>query len=59
MLRNTVQKYGKNREIVSCDGKIDWTYEQYHEEVKNVAKGRKISKGNFGVVNSNIVKLRK
>ena len=52
MLRNTVEKYGKNRAIVSCDGKIDWTYEQYYEEVKNVAKGQKISKGNFGVINS-------
>ena len=60
MLRNTVEKYGKNRAIVSCDGKIDWTYEQYYEEVKNVAKGQRTSKGNFGVINSKkIVELRK
>ena len=39
MLRNTVEKYGNNTAIVSYDGKINWTFHQYHEEVKKVAKG--------------------
>ena len=38
-LRNAVKKFGENTAIVSYDGKINWTYNQYQEEIKKVAKG--------------------
>ena len=39
MFENTVAKHRNKLAIVSCDEKLKWTYDQYHKEVKNVAKG--------------------
>ena len=34
-----MKKYGNKKAIVSCDGKIVWNYNEYHEEVLQAAKG--------------------
>ena len=39
LFRDAVKKYGNKKAIVSCDGKIVWNYNEYHEEVLQAAKG--------------------
>ena len=39
MFENTVAKHRDKLAIVSSDGKLKWTYDQYHKEVKSAAKG--------------------
>ena len=39
MMKRVVEANGDRRAIVSCDGKIDWTYNQYYQEVHKAAKG--------------------
>ena len=38
MFRESLRKYGDRTAIVSFDGKIRWTYHQYHEEIQKAAK---------------------
>ena len=39
MMKKVVEANGNRRAIVSCDGKIDWNYDQYYQEVQKAAKG--------------------
>ena len=39
MFENTVAKHRDKLAIVSSDGKLKWTYDQYHKEVESAAKG--------------------
>ena len=39
MMKNTVEKFGKQTAIVSYDGQIKWNYEEYYEISRSVAKG--------------------
>ena len=39
MMKKVVEANGSRRAIVSCDGKIDWNYDQYYQEVQKAAKG--------------------
>ena len=39
MMKKVVEANGNRRAIVSCDGKIDWNYDQYYHEVQKAAKG--------------------
>ena len=39
MFRNVVQNHRNQTAIVSHDGKIRWTYEEYQNQVENAAKG--------------------
>ena len=38
MMKHVVEANGSRRAIVSCDGKIDWNYDQYYQELKVVEK---------------------
>ena len=39
MMRKTVSEFGSKMAIVSHDGKIKWTYQDYYDQVQAVAKG--------------------
>ena len=39
MMRNTVAKYGNETALVSYDGKIKWTFQEYERQVQKAAKG--------------------
>ena len=39
MMKKVVEENRDRRAIVSCDGKIDWNYGQYYQEVQKAAKG--------------------
>ena len=39
MMRNTVSEYGNKTALVSFDGKINFTYQEYYDQVLATAKG--------------------
>ncbi len=39
MVRNAVKKFGPLTALVSHDGKTRWTYDDYLDQIQNVAKG--------------------